>query len=235
MRVVFCLLLLLAPPALATQVLHIAVASNFQATAKQINTLFESRHGHKTSISSASTGTLYSQILHGAPFAVFFAADADTPKKLGNNAHAGTALRFCYAVGSLVLVGSNNMQGDLADPTLSLAIANPVTAPYGKAAVAVLSRDEFSAGGDRKLVRASNALQAYQHWRTGTVDMALVPRSLAGAQGTEIPISWYTAIEQHVIMLRRGVDHPAADTYMRWLRSDDVQTLIVSAGYKPCP
>jgi ABC-type Fe3+ transport system substrate-binding protein len=65
--------------------------------------------------------------------------------------------------------------------------------------------------------------------------MALVPRAIAGKQGSEIPSNWYTAIEQHVIMLRKGADDPAAKTYMRWLGSEEVQTLIVSAGYKPCP
>lgn len=235
MRVVVCLLLLFMPSILSAQVLHIAAASNFQATAKKINTLFESRYGHKTSISSASTGALYSQIIHGAPFAIFFAADADTPKKLEDDAHSGAKMRSCYALGSLVLVGSNDLQRDLADASLSIAIANPNTAPYGKAALTILSRSEFAAGSKRKLVRASNAIQAYQHWHSGTVDMALVPRSVAGEQGSEIPTNWYTAIEQHVIMLRKGVGHPAAETYMRWLGSEEVQTLIVGAGYKPCP
>ncbi|MFT6051687.1 MAG: molybdate transport system substrate-binding protein [Halioglobus sp.] len=235
MRVIFCLLLLLTPSILTAQVLHIAAASNFQATAKKINTLFERRFGHKTTISSASTGALYSQIVYGAPFAIFFAADVDTPKKLENNPLNGATLRSCYALGSLVLVGSDNIQRDLANPLLSIAIANPNTAPYGKAALTVLSRSAFSAGKKRKLIRASNAIQAYQHWHSGTVNMALVPRAIAGKQGSEIPSNWYTAIEQHVIMLRKGADDPAAKTYMRWLGSEEVQTLIVSAGYKPCP
>lgn len=235
MRVVFCLLLLLTPALLTAQVLHIATASNFQTTAKQINALFERRYGYKTTLSSASTGALYSQVVHGAPFAILFAADVDTPKRLENDPLGGATMRSCYALGSLVLLGSNNIQRDLADASLSIAIANPNTAPYGKAALTVLSRSEFSAGSSRKLVRASNAIQAYQHWHSGTVNMALVPRSLAGGQGSEIPYDWYRAIEQQVIMLRKGVDHPAAETYMQWLGSDEVQTLIINAGYKPCP
>ena len=235
MRVVVCLFLLLLPSLLSAQTLHIAVASNFQATAKQINASFERRYGHKTSLSSASTGTLYSQITHGAPFDILFAADTRTPKKLGSSSHGVDASRSCYALGALVLMGSDNNLHDLADPARTLAIANPNTAPYGRAALEVLSREEFSQGSSRKLVRASNALQAYQHWYSGAVDMALVPRSLAGHEGTEIPANWYTAIEQQVIMLRNGLDHPAAQDYMRWLGSDEVQTLIVNAGYKPCP
>ena len=235
MRVVFCLLFLLTPAILTAQVLHIATASNFQTTAKQINTLFERRYGHRTSISSASTGALYSQIVHGAPFAILFAADVETPTRLENDPLGGATMRSCYALGSLVLVGSNNIHRDLADKSLNIAIANPNTAPYGRAALAVLSRNEFSTGVGRKVVRASNAIQAYQHWHSGTVNMALVPRSLANGQGSEIPYDWYPAIEQQVIMLRRGVDHPAARTYMQWLGSDEVQTLIINAGYKPCP
>ena len=235
MRVVVYLFLLLTPATLMAQTLHIAVASNFQATAKQINALYESRYPHKITLSSASTGALYSQIAHGAPFDVLFAADTITPTKLGASSLGEDELRFCYALGELVLIGSDNIHRDLPNPTLSLAIANPITAPYGKAALEVVSRKEFSLGSSRKLVRASNALQAYQHWHSGTVDMALVPRALSGDKGTEIPTDWYTAIEQQVIMLRNGADKLAAQHYMRWLGSDDVQTLIINAGYKPCP
>lgn len=235
MRVIFFLLALLAPTILKAQVLHIATASNFQTTAKKLNALFESRYGHKTTISSASTGALYSQIIYGAPFDILFAADVETPKKLDSDTRLAAKMRACYALGSLVLVGSDNIQRDLADDSLSIAIANPNTAPYGKAAMEVLSRSEFVKGSTRKLVRANNAIQAYQHWYSGTVNMALVPRSLAGGEGSEIPPNWYNPIEQQVILLSKGADHSVASTYMRWLGSEEVKTLIVSAGYKPCP
>ncbi len=234
MRAVILVFLLLSSPLLRADLVRIATASNFKSTLIEINALFEARYGHKTLLSSASTGTLYNQIKYGAPFDVFFAADSASPLKLEQSGFGVAGQRFCYARGSLVLLGSKNSAADLANPRLSLAIANPNTAPYGRAALEVLHRPEFSGAASRKLVRANNAIQAYQHWHSSTVRLALVPLSLSAGQGTDIPPDWYTPIEQHVIALRRGQDNPAARAYLRWIRSEKVRALIDNAGYGAC-
>jgi len=234
MRAVILSLLLLFTSHLGAEVVHIATAANFKATAEKINALFEAQSTHKTTLSSASTGILYSQIKHGAPFDIFFAADKSSPRRLEEDNYGMSGERFCYAQGFLVLLGSDMPAEDLANPALSLAIANPNTAPYGKAALEVIQRPEFKAAGDRKLVRANNAIQAYQHWYSSTVDLALVPQSLAAGEGAAISPSWYTPIEQHVILLKSGGENPAATAYMRWIRSEQVQTLISNAGYGTC-
>ncbi len=235
MRTAILLLLLLSTSPLRAEVVRIATAANFRATAEKIGAEFEANSIHKVTLSSDSTGILYSQIQHGAPFDIFFAADKKSALKLEKNSFGVPGERYCYALGTLVLVGSDNPNNDLANPQLSLAIANPVTAPYGKAALEILQRPEFQNATSRKLVRANNAIQAYQHWYSSTVDMALVPLSLALGEGTAISPSWYTAIEQHVILLKHGEESPAAKAYMRWIRSEQVQTLIVKAGYGSCP
>ena len=234
MRTVILLLLLLSTVPLKAEVVRIATAANFRATAEKINTSFEASTPHKVTLSSASTGILFSQIQHGAPFDIFFAADKSSAAKLEKNSFGVPGERFCYALGALVLVGSDSPGDDLANPELSLAIANPVTAPYGKAALEILQRPEFQNAISRKLVRANNAIQAYQHWHSSTVDMALVPVSLALAGGAAINPNWYTAIEQHVILLKHGEENPAAEAYMHFIRSEQVQTLIGEAGYGPC-
>lgn len=234
MRAVILLILLLSTSPLQGEVARIATAANFKPTAEKINALFEANTGYKVTLSSASTGILYSQIQHGAPFDIFFAADESSVLKLERSGFGASGERFCYALGALVLTGSDNPKEDLANPTLSLAIANPVTAPYGKAALDILQRPEFQSAANRKLVRANNAIQAYQHWRSSTVDMALVPLSLALGEGAAINPNWYTAIEQHVILLKKGRENPAAIAYMHWIRSEQMQTLIEHAGYGPC-
>ncbi|MCW8829998.1 MAG: substrate-binding domain-containing protein, partial [Gammaproteobacteria bacterium] len=67
------ILLFSASQALADK-LNIAVASNFAPTLQSLAKDFESRTGHHLRISRASTGKLYTQINHGAPFDVFMAA-----------------------------------------------------------------------------------------------------------------------------------------------------------------
>ena len=140
---------------------------------------------------------------------------------------------FCYARGRLVLAGGNGELGQLADPGLDLAIANPATAPYGVAAMAVLARPEFAAGSGRRLVRGANVVQAYQFWHSGAVELALLPRSLA-PQATLVPAAWHQPLDQFAIALTPVAANPALARYLRWIRSDTVRTLILDAGYEPC-
>ena len=222
------LLLLLAWPLWAGDPLRIAVAANYRPAQEQSNAGFLEETGREVVLSSASTGVLFSQITHGAPFDIFFAADEESPAKLFAAGRGGEP--FCYAVGRLVLAGGELAQ--LQDPQKSLAIANPATAPYGRAALEVLAREAFSAGSGRRLVRGSNVAQAYQFWHSGAVDLALVAAALAPTGATPVPPQWHRPLVQHAIVLTPGA---GVDAYLKWLGSDRVRALISDAGYRPCP
>ncbi len=132
-------------------------------------------------------------------------------------------------IGQLVLLGGS--LDDLSNPSKSLAIANPTTAPYGVAAIEVIARNRFRAGAERKLVRGGNALQAYQFWATGNVDLALVPRSLTLTQGVAIPSEWHQAIAQFGIAL---VETPDVDDFLQWLSGNSTRQTIAELGYRTC-
>ncbi|MCJ8271911.1 MAG: substrate-binding domain-containing protein, partial [Psychrosphaera sp.] len=76
----FCCSLSYATAQAAT--LKVAVAANFKPLLKQLKPQFEQLHSTKLSLSSASTGVLYAQITHGAPFDVLLAADQKRPRLL---------------------------------------------------------------------------------------------------------------------------------------------------------
>lgn len=231
MHVLVLLAVLLAPVIKADDTVRVAVAANFKPTLQRLNEQFQSDTGITVTLSSASTGVLAAQILHGAPFDVFFSADSRTPEQLYEVDNAALA-PFCYARGRLVLVGANALSA-LADPELSLAIPNPATAPYGAAAIEVLDRREFYPGNSRRLVRGNNANQAYQFWHSGAVDLALVPRSLTKDPGAiEVPQAWHSPLAQFALV--RAQD-PAVNAYLTWMRSDTVRDQITQAGYESCP
>jgi molybdate transport system substrate-binding protein len=235
MRYALLLLLVLASRGNAAEPLRIAVAANFRATLQLASDLFQQETGVRVVLSSGSTGVLYSQIVHGAPFDLFFAADRTSTEQLAGTAGAqGYGEPFCYAVGRLVLAGGNGTLAQLGDPALSVAIANPVTAPYGVAAMAVLGRPEFAAGASRRLLRGTNVVQAYQFWHSGAADLALLPRALAPAAPT-VPAAWHAPLEQFAIALTPAATNPALASYLKWIRSDRVRTLIADAGYESCP
>lgn len=230
-RTTLFLLLLVALPCGAAGPLRVAVAANFRATLEAINAGYERDRGQRVVLSSASTGVLATQVLHGAPFDLFLAADSAAPGRVFDDHPA----RYpqpptCYAVGRLALAGGAPTA--LANPHNSLAIANPETAPYGRAALEVLARPEFAAGAARKLVRGNNVVQALQFHASGAADLALLPRAIAPPGAADIPAAWHAPIEQHLLLL---TDSPAARDYLAWLRSATVRSFITHAGYEPCP
>lgn len=233
MRIFWLLLLLVTPPLQAEDPLLVAVAANFRATLEQLNPRFEADSGITVQLSSAATGVLYNQIRHGAPFHLLLAADTERPALL-ERAGLGSERR-CYALGRLVLLGGNGQLEQLANPDLSLAIANPDTAPYGRAALEVLARPEFQSGNARELLTGSNATQAYQFWHTGGARLALVPLALAPDRGTEVPWQWHQPIVQQALLLRAGANHAGARTYLQWLHSEATVAAIRAAGYGNCP
>ena len=226
-RFVFLLLVLIAPPAAAEQALRIAVAANFRAVLEQINAVYETENGNAVVLSSASSGVLATQISHGAPFDLFFSADRYSVEQLLKRG-LGEESR-CYARGQLVLAGGE--LADLGNPQMSLAIANPDTAPYGRAAREVLDRPELASATQRQPIRGANVLQAYQFWRAGAVQLALVARSQAPA-ATPVPDHWHSPLDQHLLVLNNS---PAVRAYLQWLGSDTVRQMIIDSGYQPCP
>ena len=223
---ILAVLLILASGLCSAEPLRIAVAANFKPTLTQLHAQFAAVDSTPLSVSSASTGVLATQVQYGAPFDLFLAADKNTPLRLAQQYNTAA---FCYARGRLALLGGP--LAALADVTKSLAIANPVTAPYGAAAQQVLERAQFQPAITRKLIRGANVAQAYQFWHSRSVDLALVPLAMAPADAALVPASWHTPIDQYALILKPSA---TLDRYLNWFRSDNVRALIREAGYEPC-
>ena len=87
--------------------IHVAVAANFTAPAKELAPVFEAKTGHKVILSFGSTGMFYGQIKNGATYDVLLAADAKTPKKAVTEGYGVASSVFTYAVGKLVFWSSD--------------------------------------------------------------------------------------------------------------------------------
>jgi molybdate transport system substrate-binding protein len=217
---------------------HVAVAANFTAAMKEIAADFEKVHTHHAVVSFGSTGKLYTQIKHGAPFEVFLAADQQWPKLLEEeNAASG---RFTYAIGKLVLWSSNPKQPIneqvLRDGDFNkLSIANPKTAPYGAAAVEVMRNLGVYTTLKPKLVIGDTIIQAYQFVATGNAElgfMALSQIALDDSGSTwPVPAKLHPPIRQDAVLLSKGKDNPAAQALLDYLRSDAAQAVIHKYGY----
>lgn len=238
MRRMLLILLLLAPTLQAGQV-KVAAAANFTAAMKELATLFRQTTGHQALVSFGSTGKLYAQIVNGAPFQVFLAADRKRPQMLHLDGQGEAP--FTYATGRLALWSPDSDLIDDRGEILStehiarLAIANPKTAPYGTGALQVLQAKGVLPELRRKLVRGDNIAQTYQFVATGNVPMGFVAISqvIDRDRGSLWipPQALYDRLDQDAILLSRGVDDPAAQAFVRFLGSDEARAVIQRYGY----
>lgn len=238
MRVLLALLIgiVLTVPAIG-DTLKIATAANFKSTLLEIGEGFKANTGHSLLISGASTGVLYNQILHGAPFDILLAADSEKPQLLEQKGYAVAGSRFTYAYGQLVLayresltpLAEQGIGAVLESPNLDLVIANPGHAPYGQAASAVLSH--YSLASSARLLRAANVSQAYQMWFSGGADAALVGLSFDPVRYLTVATGDYPPLRQQAVILKIAAGKPAATDFMDYLQSGPVRKLIEKRGY----
>ena len=76
---------------------RIAVAANFRDTAEAIAARLEAESPHRYQVIAGSTGKLASQILNGAPYDVFMAADRRRPQLLVDRGLASATNQQIYA------------------------------------------------------------------------------------------------------------------------------------------
>jgi len=221
----------------------VAVAANFTDAMRDIVPLFEKASGHKVKVSFGSTGKLFAQIEHGAPFQVFLAADSKRPMKAEQQNLAVTGTRFTYAMGKLALWSSK--ADAFADGEAFLkkgnfnhvAMANPKTAPYGLAAQQVMEQLGVWKSLQGKLVRGDSIAQTFQFTATGNAEVGFVALSQVKAwkknKGSEweIPQSYYAPIEQQAVLLKKGSDSAAAKAFLDFLKSPEARTVITGYGY----
>ena len=160
--------------------LRVAVAANFRPVLEVLAERYEKTTEQKISISSASTGVLYTQIVNGAPFDVFLSADSDRPKRLEQEGLVITNSRQPYARGQLVLWSTSDKPvtlKDLKHYKERIAIANPVTAPYGLAARETLESLNIWQDIQQRLVRGASIQQVWQFVASGNIKLGLVARA----------------------------------------------------------
>ena len=235
---------LLALPAGADQ-LTVAVASNFLQPVRALADKFEAASGQPVRVTTASTGKLYAQIANGAPFDVLFAADKVRPLLLEESGLGVKGTRFTYAVGRLVLwSGDSAMSGANCEDALAglgkrrLAIANPLTAPYGEAAKEYLQATGLWREVQPQLVYGENIAQTLHFVVSGGANFGLIARSQAidkrlpdATCSRLIPQEMHAPLEQQAILLRRGEKNSTAAEFLAFVASPVGRQTIEEHGY----
>src|SRR5476651_193078 len=147
-RLLVALLLPCPLAAAAAEKVSIAAAANLTYALEALNAGFvQANPGVEVTVLTGASGNLVTQIENGSPNDVFLSADMDFPRRLIKAGQAEGDSLVDFAVGRLALwttrpgleltsvaaaVRSSEVQ--------KLAIANPATAPYGRAAQQALTR-----------------------------------------------------------------------------------------------
>lgn len=226
----------------ATEKLRIAAASNLVVVMAPLARAFTDEHAQiELSISHAATGNLVAQIRHGAPFDVLLAADLDYPQALIESGHAEKQTLRTFAHGVLMLwpqpPAGQKWQTVLASPKLRrLAIANPDTAPYGKA-----TKDLLTAAGlwdqiKPRVVWGENVAQTLQFVHSGNADFGFVAASLLLGNrdlktGMIIELG-DEALPHGAIRLGASRSPEAADIFLDWLKSAVARSILIEHGYR---
>jgi molybdate transport system substrate-binding protein len=201
--------------------------------------------GAEIKVSTGASGNFFAQIRNGAPFEVFLSADMDYPRELGRLGAADGTTLVPYAVGRIAL-WSTDARLDLAQGLALLrdarvtrfAIANPATAPYGRAAKAALERDGLWTAVQGKLVIGENIAQAAQFVQSGNAQLGIVslsslhsPRLAGVGRYYLIPDAGMAPIEQGAIVTRRGQANPLAARFVRFLGSPAARAIFQRNGF----
>jgi len=222
------------------QPLRIAVSSNFTPILKKLLVEFHQQTNIKTQIISGATGAMFIQIQHGAPFDIFIAADSERPALLEEQGLTLANSRQTYAQGQLALLSMhsnveiNDLKSFLQEIPQRFAIANPETAPYGKAAKETLEHIGVWQQLKHNLVMGININQTFSQVRSQAVINGLVANSqlvLNNLTGVIIPSHYHQPIAQQLVILKNSNNIIKAKRLSEYLLSPDIQQKIISYGY----
>jgi molybdate transport system substrate-binding protein len=217
--------------------LHVAAAADLQPVMPVLAQAYEHATGVKLLVSFGSSATLTEQILNGAPMDIFLAADFVFPEKIVAAGLADGREPTAYAKGTLVLWARKDSplqplsMEELTDPRVkSIAIANELHAPYGRAAVSALKQLKLYDTVLPHLVVAENIAQTAQFVESGNAQLGLISLTAASSEhfkeiGTYVlvPTTAYPPINQCAVIMAKSEHKAEAHAFLDWLLTPAVQ------------
>ena len=227
------------------QVATIAVAANMKDAFAEIAAEFKSTGKPEMRVVYGSSGNFAAQIMNGAPFSLFIAADEQFPLELfknGKTVDDGSV----YAIGKLVIITKTSSGIHLLDSKSDIAkaiskankvaIAKPELAPYGRAAVQYLKAEGLWDLAKDKLVYADNIGAATTYVASGAADLGFTAFSLAKSPELlkqtsykAVDTKMYEPIKQRMVLIK-GAPQEAQDLY-RFMQGPKAKAILQKYGY----
>lgn len=223
--------------------LTIATAANMKFAMHELVDEFQKDTGIESEIIVGSSGKLTAQIKEGAPYDLFVSADMKFPNTLFQNGLTLDKPQI-YAYGALV-IWTLNTQLKADFKTLSkkqvnhIALANPKTAPYGRAAEEVLKQKKMYNKLRSKFVFGESVAQTNQFIVSYAAEIGFTAKSIVMSDNMkgkgnweEVDPSLYTPIEQGVVILKnRNIHLEEAKKFRDFLFSAKGKEILNKFGY----
>jgi len=243
-RLIISLAILLATITMSAQKVNIAAAANLKYVLEEIKTAYVKQNPKaKVNLTFGASGMLVQQILNGAAFDFFMAADNEFPLKLKDKGLT-TGAMSTYAFGKLVIYSSTLEVAKkgldaLKNPSVKkIAIANPETATYGTRSVELLKSMKLYDQLKAKIVIGENITQTAQFAYTGNAEIGFIALSLVLApemagSGKYYIISpkQYSPIEQACILIKTPVLNTEAAKFKKFVLSAATKSIWEKYGY----
>lgn len=220
---------------------RIAVASNFENTARTLADAFFEKTGERITLVAGGNTSLARQVREGAGFDAFMAGDVAHAREVVEDGAGIEEMLFVYGTGRLVLMADDSADKDpetmlRKEDYRALAIPDDRASAYGAAAMQVLDEIFRSRFAVRDTVDASTAAQAFQFMRSGSVDLGFVPLSVVKEEGIDesrwwlVPQAMHDPLEQAAVMLEDGSG--TASDFLNFVREDEkAHRIMRESGY----
>jgi molybdate transport system substrate-binding protein len=243
--ITFCSLILFAFCPQQKEKLTIAVAANLKSVMDSIIKIYIKEYPETDiQVTYGASGKFYEQIKNGAPFDLFFSADMSYPKKLRENGLTNSKIKM-YGIGKIVLWSKKIKVNDLKLKALTeqnvkkIAIANPLSAPYGEKAIECFKKNKIYKEIKPKLVYGDNVSQAAQFAVFGAVEIAVIALSevLSPAIKSEkgyyyiIPQENHSSLEQGCVILKKAKGKKSALKFFDFISVQNSINILEYFGY----
>ena len=245
MKCKFLFLLFVSAYSIAGSI-QVAVAANVSYAMDDLKKSFNTVHPDtKVQVILGSSGKLTAQIKHGAPYQLFMSANMKYPEALYKDKVAVTE-PMVYAQGTLAYLSNKSQAFSkgmalLKDENIKkIAVANPKTAPYGKAAVEAMKNASVYEDVKNKFVFAESVSQTVSY-TVIAADMGFIAKSSLysskmkqykeGMHWVQVDPKLYTPIKQGIVILKKGEENSEVKAFYDFILSQDAQKILIDFGY----
>ncbi|MBL8613104.1 MAG: molybdate ABC transporter substrate-binding protein [Myxococcales bacterium] len=224
----------------APKPLRVAAAADLGFAFKEMGAAYEKKTGQRVDFSFGSTGLLAKQIIEGAPFDVFAAANVSFVDDVVKSGRCREGTKARYAQGRIVVWAKDPGQrpaalADLAQARYAkIGIANPEHAPYGRAAVEALTSVGAWEAVKPRAVYGENVQQTLVYAQSGNTDVSIVALSLAVvSKGAYTPIdpALHKPLDQALVVCDGGGQPEAGRGFAAFVGSPEGRAIMTRYGF----